>query len=87
MTRRSTFVSPISPEQAAYREYLRSWRWRILRWLRVRFDGHRCRMCGRRDRLEVHHRDYTHRGGSWLREFADLTTVCRDCHGDFHDGD
>lgn len=77
----------MTPQQAEYQQYLRSWRWLILRHLRRWLDGGRCRMCGGRQRLEVHHRDYLHRGGSWLGELLDLTTVCRACHGDYHDGD
>jgi len=73
--------------QRQYQTYLRSPRWRLLRWLRKWMDGNRCRMCGTRSRLEVHHRDYTHRGKSFFGELMDTTTVCRNCHGDYHDGD
>jgi len=82
----TNFVSPLSPEQIAYRAYLRTPRWRILRWVRRHIDGNRCRMCGTSQRLEVHHHSYTHRGGSWLRELFDLTTVCAACHGKAHGG-
>lgn len=77
----------MTPAQAEYRHYLTTYRWRILRTLRLWIDGGRCRMCGRRSSLECHHRDYTHRGRNWWRELMDLTTVCRACHGDYHDGD
>jgi len=73
--------------QAEYRHYLTTSRWRILRFIRIRLDGGRCRVCGTRTRLEVHHRDYAYRGRSWWRELMDLTTLCRACHGDYHDGD
>ena len=75
------------PTQNEYRRYLTSHRWHILRTLRLWLDGGRCRMCGKSIRLEVHHRDYTHRGRNWWRELMDLTTVCHNCHGDYHDGD
>lgn len=84
---RNTFVPALSPAQVEYRHYLRSWRWRMLRRLRLAIDGRRCRMCGSRAALQVHHRDYTNRGKSWLGELFDLTTVCDSCHDDFHDGD
>lgn len=77
----------MTPAQNEYRHYLTTYRWRTLRALRLWLDGGRCRMCGRRSSLECHHRDYTHRGRNWWRELMDLTTVCRYCHGDYHDGD
>ena len=77
----------MTPQQAEYQQYLKSWRWLILRAVRRWLDGDRCRMCGARRGLEVHHRDYLHRGKSWLGELLDLTTVCLACHGDYHDGD
>jgi len=77
----------MTPQQAEYQQYLRSWRWWALRTLRKWLDGGRCRLCGTGQRLEVHHRDYRWRGRSWLGELLDLTTVCRTCHADYHDGD
>ncbi len=73
--------------QIHYQKYLKSWRWRILRGIRKWVDGGRCRMCGSTKRLEVHHRSYLHRGNSWLGELMDLTTCCKNCHSDYHDGD
>jgi hypothetical protein len=83
----SNFVPALSPAQLEYRRYLKSWRWWVLRRVRLWMDGNRCRMCGSAERLQVHHRDYLHRGKAWLGELFDLTTVCNSCHGDFHDGD
>jgi hypothetical protein len=83
----NNFVSALSPAQLEYRRYLKSWRWWILRRLRLWMDGRRCRMCGAAERLQVHHRDYLHRGRSWLGELFDLTTCCASCHSDYHDGD
>lgn len=83
---RSTFVPALSPAQVEYRHYLNSPRWRILRWLRLRLDGHRCRMCGSSERLEVHHRSYDWRGAFWLWELLDLTTLCRRHHEQYHKG-
>jgi hypothetical protein len=85
----SNFVPAQSPAQQEYKKYLRSWWWRwLVRPLRLRVDDHRCRICDNPGRLEVHHRSYRWRG-SWRfwREVADTTTLCHDCHGDYHDGD
>jgi 5-methylcytosine-specific restriction endonuclease McrA len=64
----------------AYRQYLNSPRWRALRSLRKRLDGGRCRICGTRKHLEVHHITYANRGGSFWRELLDLTTLCSAHH-------
>jgi hypothetical protein len=68
-----------------YRErYLRSPRWRIIRWMRKRIDGRRCRMCFSPRRLEVHHKSYKHKGDpgplGMLAELRDCVTLCHDCH-------
>lgn len=81
----SNFVSPLTPAQIAYRQYLRSWRWRwLLRPARIWFDGGRCRLCNSAEFLEVHHRSYRHCNGNILLEFFDLTTVCHNDHTTFH---
>lgn len=72
--------------QQQYRAYLRSPRWRIIRWLRKRIDGNRCRTCGETKRLEVHHSEYTHRGKSWWGELMDVITLCDECHEKIHGG-
>lgn len=69
-----------------YSQYLKSpwWRW-LVRPLRRRLDGNRCRACHAKRRLEVHHASYVNRG-SWLfwREVADCITLCNDCHEGVH---
>jgi 5-methylcytosine-specific restriction endonuclease McrA len=80
----NNFVSPLSPGQIEYRAYLRTQRWRWLRWLRRRIDGNRCRLCGASARLEVHHARYDNLGGVWWRELADCITLCDKCHGKIH---
>lgn len=77
--------------QRQYQTYLRSPRWRLLRWLRKWMDGNRCHyyhsdgsMCGSRKRLEVHHYNYQHRGGNFLGELMDCVTWCHDCHSEWH---
>lgn len=78
------FVHPISPQQRQYQLYLKSWRWRFLRYARIWYDGGRCRLCNSAEYLEVHHRSYRHCGGNILLEFFDLTTVCHNDHTAFH---
>ena len=47
-------------------------------------DGHRCRVCGSRDGVQVHHIRYRSRGGdhaTW-----NLVCLCGGCHGRVHAG-
>ena len=79
----------LTARQAQYREYLRSPRWRLLRWLRKVRDGGVCRECLRHGRinrrhLQVHHTMYVNKGGAFWAEFGDLTTLCDSCHAKRH---
>lgn len=47
-------------------------------------DGHRCRVCGSRDRVEVHHIRYRSRGGD--HRMSNLVCLCAGCHGRVHAG-
>ena len=68
-----------------YRLKLRSPEWEsVARHVRTR-DGHRCRLCGSRVNLEVHHLTYRdERGHSIVGREADhldkLITLCSRCH-------
>lgn len=81
----ATYTTTRRERQAAYREYLRSTRWRIVRSVRLWLDGRRCRVCNGREHLEVHHRAYTHRGGSLEGELKDTITLCAACHRAAHE--
>ena len=75
--------------QRRYRDYLRSPRWHVLRWLRKVLDLGACQDClphGRitRRRLEVHHVTYRNKGGAFFAELGDLVTLCADCHAARH---
>jgi len=74
-----------------YALYLQSPRWRLLRWLRRRLDGGRCRVCFGRRHLETHHRSYRHRGEAgpvgFVAELRDTITLCADCHAAAHERD
>ena len=71
-----------------YALYLQSPRWRLLRSIRRRLDGGRCRVCGGRRHLETHHRSYRHRGApgllGFVAELRDTITLCAECHAAAH---
>jgi len=65
-----------------YRQYLR-----LNYWKRISLDakeraGFRCQLCNSESDLETHHRSYERRG---REESSDLTVLCSECHGKFHD--
>jgi 5-methylcytosine-specific restriction endonuclease McrA len=64
-----------------YAEYLRTAHWQRQRALALDQAGHTCDLCGRPDRLEVHHRTYERVGFERQR---DLIVLCHDCHRDHH---
>jgi len=61
-----------------YGKYIRSDEWQQKRKERLELDNHRCRNCGGKQGLEVHHKNY----GGFLNESVvdDLITECEDCH-------
>lgn len=61
----------------AYTEYLNSTWWRYIRRGVIFRDRGRCRRCGSREQLDVHHLDYSRLG---REKFDDLITLCRACH-------
>ena len=68
--------------ELAYRQYLKSPRWRQKREARKNQDGYRCVRCGSSERLEVHHISYQRLGWEPL---SDLRTLCRQCHQEISD--
>lgn len=65
----------------SYTAYLRSAHWLALRDRALARDRHRCRRCGSRKALQVHHHHY----GSLGREsLSTLQTLCSRCHSGLH---
>lgn len=64
-----------------YSEYLKTPEWAARREQVVERDAYCCRVCNSDKKLEVHHRTYQRRGNEDLN---DLTTLCEECHEDFH---
>ncbi|WP_303733394.1 HNH endonuclease [Phocaeicola plebeius] len=62
---------------------------KVARNVRLR-DGHKCRICGSRYPLEVHHKRYKVNGvsivGKELEYLDCLVTLCASCHEKVHKG-
>jgi 5-methylcytosine-specific restriction endonuclease McrA len=85
----ATYTTTRRERQAAYRDYLRSFRWRVVRWVRKVLDLGACQDCLKRGRvrrysLQVHHESYRNRGGSLAGEIMDTVTLCAKCHAKRH---
>ncbi len=60
--------------------YLRTPHWRLMRRLKFLLYGRKCRVCGIRKLLDVHHREYTHSPWwEWL-DLSELEVLCRVHH-------
>lgn len=56
--------------------------WRKARAAVLERDGHRCRACGQKHGLDVHHVVMRSLGGS--DDVTNLIALCRDCHTSVH---
>lgn len=56
--------------------------WQVLRKAVLARDGHRCRMCQRRDGIDVHHIRFRSAGGADVT--GNCACLCRVCHEDIH---
>lgn len=66
---------------ASYRAYLNSAHWKGLRRRVLQRDGWRCRVCGSKRNLQVHHDRYTDLLSDDIRH---LKAMCRRCHERIH---
>lgn len=57
--------------------------WRIIRRLVLERDDYRCRACGSKDSIDVHHVQFRSAGGS-STDPKNLVALCRICHQDLH---
>lgn len=64
-----------------YSEYLKTEHWQLLRKAALYRDKYKCRDCGDKSKLEVHHRTYIRRGNERL---SDVISLCSECHEQRH---
>ena len=73
---------------AQYREYLKSDKWKAIAKRRMEIDGNACVMCGSRgttaNPLECHHLSYKFLGHEEERVYQDLVTLCHADHKAVH---
>ncbi|HVE23098.1 MAG TPA: HNH endonuclease signature motif containing protein [Acidocella sp.] len=65
-----------------YADYLQSAEWAEIRRKAYARAGYKCQVCGKQDKLNVHHNNYPPRGTESPR---DLLVMCESCHQKFHD--
>jgi len=64
-----------------YKHYLKSDKWQHKRFLVLQRDGFKCRRCGSKNQLNVHHLTYAN---VFNEPLCDLITLCRKCHKQEH---
>lgn len=74
----STDLEPFN----SYPDYLNSDHWQYTRQQKWQHSPHRCRICGSRHHLIVHHRTYDTLGHENI--YLDLVIVCSNCHHLIH---
>lgn len=65
-----------------YVEYMRSPQWKRKRHQVLVYWNHKCGMCYKPGKLQVHHRTYERLGHELI---TDLIPLCDECHDKFHD--
>lgn len=70
--------------RARYRKMLTDSRWSQRRLEIMRRDGFRCRRCGGKGKLNVHHRWYIYGRHPWQYPDRCLVTLCEKCHRHVH---
>lgn len=70
----------------AYRRYLKSPEWRMLRKTALKRDSYRCLRCGYIGNLQVHHINYVGIYENFNFSVDQLESICYDCHNDVHKG-
>ena len=64
-----------------YSDQIRNGNWYEKRDNILRRDNYKCRICGSKEQIQVHHLAYE--GLAWQVRDSDLITVCDKCHEDF----
>jgi len=61
-------------------------RWQKKRLRIFKRDGYKCTVCGRKQRIEVHHTFYySDHSAPWEYPDNSLLTLCNNCHKEYHE--
>lgn len=69
------------PRLIRYSEYLTTGHWVGIRSLALRRAGHKCQLCSSREKLQVHHNNYSR---LWCERPEDVIVLCDSCHEKHH---
>jgi len=64
-----------------YHIYLLSEQWAIVKRIALAFFNNQCQLCGSKEKLNVHHKNYSKVGNETLE---DVILLCNECHKTFH---
>lgn len=81
-THRANSTKRMTQNQLAYREFLKTAVWGMLRDKCLERDNHSCTKCGSKLNVQAHHNVYRN---SWHdTQLEDLTALCQICHRKAH---
>lgn len=67
-----------------YKEYLKTEHWQEIRELKLQSVNYKCQICNSNKELNIHHRSYENLYNE-QNHLEDLTVLCKECHGLYHD--
>lgn len=67
-----------------YKEYLKTEHWQEVRELKLQSVNYKCQICNSNKELNIHHRSYENLYDE-QNHLEDLTVLCKECHGLYHD--
>lgn len=67
-----------------YKEYLKTEHWQEVRELKLQSVNYKCQICNSNKELSIHHRSYENLYDE-QNHLEDLTVLCKECHGLYHD--
>lgn len=75
------YYRPKTDKKENYADFLKGEAWKKIRGVALAEQGYTCRICGRKEHLQVHHINYNNREN---RADRDLAVLCEDCHHKVH---
>lgn len=81
--KKKTTKKPVD-RKTEYKKELKNKRWNELRLIVMKRDEFKCKLCGSKHNLNVHHIKYKDGKKAWEYPITSLITLCEECHKKVH---